>query len=187
MQLRIHDNGGGLTITKLVKRFFGFLIVGVLLGLGCVVFLSRSALAEQADAWHLVPRPQRFTELYFADYLRLSTAPKPGSTQTVAFTVHNLEHRSTAYRYELTSLAADEQTGKTLGSGSIMLAHGQSKVTEQVIAVPSPRKRTLIKVSLSYEGIAFGDSRPTPQTQSIHYWVEATRAVLSDKVHHATK
>lgn len=123
------------------------------------------------EDWQLLPRPQRFTQLYFTNHRELPALIDGHSTQNVAFTVHNFEHQTTSYRYKLIIKSDDNHTEQTLGNGSFELTHGQSRTTNQPITVPPLSKRVMVKVYLEYDGIAFGSNKASLQTQSIHYWI----------------
>jgi hypothetical protein len=45
----------------------------------------------------------------------------PGQPQTVSFTVHNLEYRTTGYRYQITEQSQDGKQSQTLAAGSFTL------------------------------------------------------------------
>lgn len=124
----------------------------------------------------MLPRPQRFTELYFSDYSQLPASLKTGEVHEASFTVHNLEHRATTYRYELWAEAADGKQERRVGKGVFALAHNQSRTVSRTIAVPPLGERMAVKVDLVYRGIAFGDTAASAQKQSIHYWVGLTDA-----------
>jgi len=146
--------------------------------------VGRPTLAKQMDDWLLLPRPERVTELYFVDYRQLSASATPETEQTISFAVHNLEHQTTTYRYTLTAKSEDAEEDHMLGGGSFTLDHDGSKETSRTVTIPKLDGRVAVKVSLEYEGIAFGDSTPTLQTQSIHYWATTPNMPDSDKENH---
>lgn len=69
-------------------------------------------------SWKLLPEPERLTELYFTHPNSLPTSYVPGQTQTVSFTVHNLEYATTDYHYAVTETNQDGSQSQTLASGS---------------------------------------------------------------------
>jgi hypothetical protein len=123
------------------------------------------------DEWRLLPRAERVTELYFTNYRQLPTSANAGAQQTVAFTVHNLEHRTTDYHYKLTAVPEDEKTEHRLGSGNFTLTHNDSLNISRTVTIPMQDKRVAVKVTLKYMGIASGESTLSSQKQAIHYWV----------------
>lgn len=134
-------------------------------------------VAAQLHEWQLSPRPERFTELFFTDAAQVSAiASSPHLTNHIpTFTIHNLEHQSTRYRYEITAIPSDTGVAQPLGGGEATLAHNQRQTFEQTIAIPRFMVRTMVKISLEYEGISFGQNTPSPKGQSIHYWIEGNR------------
>ena len=122
------------------------------------------------DAWRLLPRPERVTELYFTDHRQLPAATTPEVTQTILFTVHNLEHQTTTYYYTLTAMSEDDTTEHPMGGGSFTLAHDRSLTTSKTVTLPLQDERIAVKVNVEYKGVAYGDNKPSTQKQSIHYW-----------------
>jgi hypothetical protein len=132
-------------------------------------------MARQMDDWQLLPRPERVTELYFTDYRQLALSTKHNRTQTVSFTVRNLEHQTTTYHYILSVAAADNMANeRVVGSGSFALAHDGSLTTDKTITLPPLKGHIAVKVDLDYRGIAFGGNTSQNQKQSIHYWTSPT-------------
>ena len=144
-----------------------FLVVGSVISLSVVAITCQSAVAHQMDEWQLLPRPERVTELYFTDY---RDTPRSGLAQTVAFTVHNIEHRTTTYRYKIVIQEEADNKERLMAEGSFTLAHDHSLVTTKNITPTASGKRSSMKVNLEYEGIVRGTRAPTDQKQSIHYW-----------------
>lgn len=121
--------------------------------------------------WLLLPRPQRFTELYFTDHTQIPAAADAGSTQKLLFTVHNLENRDTTYRYQLIAVPENGTPDRPLGEGTVTLTHNQLQTIDQAFVLPAVSGRAAIKINLSYEGIPTAGDAPVLQTQSIHWWV----------------
>jgi len=99
---------------------------------------------------------------------------KLGTTQKLAFTIHNVEHQTTLYRYELIAVASDNNTTQPLDSGVVTLAHDQLQIINKMVKVPSMSSRIAIRVELKYEGIASGNKTPSVQQHAIQYWVKVT-------------
>lgn len=123
-----------------------------------------------------MPRPERLSELYFANYRALPIAAYAGATQRLSFTVHNLEQNTTTYHYKVLALSADSSKQQTLAEGSFTLAQDGFQTTRQTIIVPALDKRTAVRVDLAYTGIAFGQDSPSLQTQSIQHWMTMTES-----------
>lgn len=139
-------------------------------------FAGRTAIAQQLYSWHILPRPQRLTELYFTDYTKLPQLLRAGDTQTLTFTVHNLEHQTTTYHYKVVAISPESGAEQALASGTFMLKHDASHVSQDSIVVPALEPRGGIKVDLFYQGTTLGDDTETIQTQSIHYWAGVREA-----------
>jgi hypothetical protein len=136
-------------------------ILGSVLAIGCltiIITLSSSAIDRQLHSWKLLPEPERLTELYFTDHAALPTSYSPGATQTVSFTVHNLEYRTTSYHFVISQRS---QTGKqTLGLASGNFTLKQNQYSNQKITVSlGDLDRSQVIVSL------------TPGNENINYWV----------------
>ena len=132
-------------------------------------FSSKAAIAAQLNAWKVLPRPERFSELYFTDYARLPITFAPGRLQTVGFGVHNLEHDTIQYRYTIVAQAAGKK--KLLADGQLTLAHDGTQTISRRITVPLLDDRTEVQVQLQYSGIPFGHEAASMETQTIHYWI----------------
>ena len=117
------------------------------------------AINRQMHAWKLLPEPERLTELYFTDHTKLPTSYVPGQTQTVRFTVHNLEYRTTTYHYVITESCPGCAASQTLTRGIFTLGQNQYKKDSVVITLKDVGTRA--KVTVSLQG----------QNESIDYWV----------------
>lgn len=148
-----------------------YLFVMLALLTGGIGLWQRQAIYDQMYDWKLIPRPERLTELYFTDHRNLPATYAPGQQQTVKFTVHNLEHRRTTYKYAVVQQTQDSQTETQLAAGTFALSHDQTQAVTTAITPTNHGGRSRITVNLTYNGIAFGEDDPSKQTQSIHYWV----------------
>ena len=151
-----------------------FLAVGSLTGFGGVIFLNRTAIAKGLDGWHVLPQPERLSELYFTRPRELPESLTPGNPQKISFTVRNLEHRTSTYRFAVTAMSEESGTDYPLGEGVFTLDHDRSQAIDQDVALPALSGRMLLKISLRYEGLVPGSSVASPQSQSIYYWATAT-------------
>lgn len=89
---------------------------------------------RQMRRWKLLPQPERLTELYFSTPNRLPATYKPGQSQTVSFTVHNLEYKTVTYHYTIEQVSQNNNHKLPLASGSFTLAqngyaHPQAQIT----------------------------------------------------------
>lgn len=120
----------------------------------------------------MLPRPERLTELYFTDHAQLPTTYTASNSQTIKFTIHNLEHQTTKYRFRLIAQTANKE--QSLSDDIITLAHGDSQDINQNITVPPLDRRVKIRVNLQYHSIPLGHDTTSLETQDIHYWVNRT-------------
>ena len=98
--------------------------------------------------WKLLPEPERLTELYFTHPNSLPTKYTPGQQQTVAFTVHNLEYRTTTYHYQVTEQAQDGTSTQTLTSGSFTLTQNQFRSNALNITLTDLSQHVKVEVRL---------------------------------------
>ena len=132
--------------------------------------MSKATLTKQLDTLQVLPKPERFTELYFTEHSQLPSAIRTGVPQKIMFTTHNVEHQPTTYRYDVSIIGgAGEQQ---VDSGAFTLNHGETATTIRSLLIPPLDRRVTIQVTLEYEGIGFGDTSPRTQMQSIHYTVD---------------
>ncbi len=50
---------------------------------------------------HLLPEPERLTELYFTDHLKLPSTVARNSSLPISFTIHNIEYQPMSYTYQI--------------------------------------------------------------------------------------
>jgi uncharacterized membrane protein len=106
----------------------GFVVALVVtVGAVIVIVLLAPAIKRQLNAWKLLPEPERLTELYFTNPNNLPTHYTPEKSQTVSFTVHNLEYRTTTYTYIITEQNLTGGQTETLNSGTFTLSQNQYK------------------------------------------------------------
>ncbi len=82
-------------------------------------------IKNQLNAWKLLPQPERLTELYFTQPNNLPTTYTPGQSQTVHFTVHNIEYRAETYPYKIVETSKDASKTQPLASGRFTLLQDQ--------------------------------------------------------------
>lgn len=110
--------------------------------------IFRPAIDRQMHAWKLLPQPEQLTELYFTAPNNLPATYVPGQSQTVSFTVHNLEYRTTTYNYVITEASLDDTTSQTLAHGTFTLAQDQFKKEQLDITLTDIGQRVKVKVGL---------------------------------------
>ena len=176
-----HCRQRSIDISKVFKVTCYFFIACVVVTLGGLFFIKQPAIADQLNAWQVLPRPERFSELYFTDYHQLPATLFAGSNQRIRFTVGNFEHQNTTYYYSVIAFAPDKLIEQPLAHGSFTLDQNQSRATTQAIVIPALSSRIMVQVSLQYRGIVPGASQPSIETQSIHYWLTAPNAPKGTK------
>jgi hypothetical protein len=140
----------------------------MLIALGAI---KHQVIYDQLYSWKLIPRPERLTELYFADGNKLPRSYSPGKPVTISFVTHNLEYQRTDYSYAITQESADGKTAISLIKGDFSLGHDHTRSIKNVVTPADMGQRSRIVVAVTYKGIAFGHDEPTQQKQSIYYWV----------------
>jgi hypothetical protein len=162
--------------TKIARCFNSarvFVVAAGVIGLGIVCFLGVPVVVKQMDAWMLLPREQRFTELYFSDLHNIPNSAVSGAKLDVVFTLHNLEHADVAYNYKIIAVTSDNRVVQVLDAGDINLGNNQFIRTERTITIPPVDDTSVgIRVDLEYQGIAFGSTAPSLEKQSIQYWIK---------------
>jgi hypothetical protein len=145
-----------------IRRFFTIRHV-VVLSMACTCLLAGFFMSPPGvrllNQWKFLPRPERFTELYFTDNQHLPTTFRPGQIQTISFTVRNLERQTIIYKYGIMADAALDQKLALLAHGNFVLHDGQTRTVKVPIQIDSIADRLAVSVVL------------TDQDQSIHYWV----------------
>ena len=146
-------------------------IVLLVLLSGLTYAFGRQAIYNQLNYWMLIPRPERLTELYFDNSTNLPTTYTVNEKQTVEFTIHNIEYRTTTYDYTITQSSEDGKTSKVLASDNLSLGQNQMQAVEVPVTFADLGSRSQIGVRLTFDGIAFGQNNLSQQTQLIFYWV----------------
>lgn len=156
------DSGGNVAEPSVrSRRRLITLVVAVVLVLVALAgaLVSHSQLKRQLDAWGLLPRTQKMTELYFTSPSSLPADFSPRRATPVAFTVHNLEHETVRYRYKIIERSDSGSRPSVLDSGTFTLpSGGYHEELASVLLEPFSR-RVAVEVSLEDQG------------SSIYFWV----------------
>jgi hypothetical protein len=136
-----------------------FAFIAVLIVLAA---LTHSAIARQLNDWKLLPQPERFTELSFTHPTSLPKTYTPNQTQTIAFTVHNVEYRTTDYAYTIAASAAGQT--HILMRGTFMLKQNGTQNVAVLVTIPVLASREEISVNLANV------------STSIDFWLNETEA-----------
>jgi uncharacterized membrane protein len=125
------------------------------------LIITAPAIKRQLNAWKLLPQPERLTELYFTSPNQLPASYTPGQPQTVSFTAHNLEYRTTNYTYQISEQNQAGSATQPLAAGSFVL--GQNQYHTQAVRIPLANLGSRVKVEVALTNV----------NESIDYWVEA--------------
>ena len=102
----------------------------------------------------LVSKPQRYTELYFAQPGNLPVRVAHAPLQ-VGFVIHNAEGSARSYRWSATA----EATGKTrtVGQGEAPVATGDTVSLDPALSIPCTGSKVLVTIRLAQpaESISF--------------------------------
>jgi uncharacterized membrane protein len=120
-------------------------VIIVIIALGAIF---HSAIDRQMRDWKLLPEPERLTELYFTHPNSLPTTYTPGQTQTVDFTVHNLEYRTTDYQYKIIEQSQDGSQSQTQAVGSFTLPQNAYKPEAVMIPTADIGQNAKVEVEL---------------------------------------
>lgn len=69
--------------------------------IGLAIYQESGPIYREMDKLDLIPTPQRFTELYFNNYLTFPKETVKGQSFPISFTIHNLEGTTTTYPYAI--------------------------------------------------------------------------------------
>ncbi len=153
------------------RLMYGLVFCGVLSAGIAFTLLNKSVLAGHLHAWKLLPRPERLTELYFADHEHLPVTLGLADKQTVNFVVNNLEHETVDYTYTIFARSGANGQEAALDTGHVKLDHAASQTITRTITPPQLGRRLAIGVRLAHDEPSVGGDTAKPKTQSIHYWV----------------
>lgn len=82
-----------------MKKYLIFLVVFLIVVALYASYVYRPAIYRQLDALKLIPRPERFTELYFENHTNLPKTIVKNETISFSFTIHNMEGKDMEYPY----------------------------------------------------------------------------------------
>ena len=124
-------------------------------GLALSVLFVATLVIPNAKGLESVPQPsQPVTELYFTDHIHLPTTYYTGESQSVDFTIDNLEGHALTYSYRV------EVNGvPTGGTRTARLDNRQAERFEVAVPIAATSTRASIAVNL------------VDLNQTIQYWV----------------
>jgi uncharacterized membrane protein len=169
---------GFVNLLSRYRKFGIYFFIAIVLVLGVTSIWKHQAIYNQLNSWKLIPRPERLTELYFTDSTKIPSTYSAGQQQTVAFTVHNIEYRTTTYTYQVNQYSQDGKFITLLASSTFQLTQNQSKQLQVPVALVDTGSHSKLEVKLIYDGIIFGSDNPSRETQSIYYWLTQEKLQL---------
>jgi len=134
--------------------------LGVIVVLIALAGIFHSSIDRQMRAWKLLPEPEKLTELYFTHPNSLPTTYVPGQTQTVYFTVHNLEYQTTDYHYTISETNQSGSQSQTLSSASFSLP--QNGYQKEAVNISTIDLGSRVKVEVDLKNVH----------ESIDYWLD---------------
>ena len=141
------------------KYVLGLMIV---IALSFAVYENRKAAYAAMDNLKLIPRPERFTELYFNDHINLPKQFSPGEKISFSFVIHNLEGASKDYPYVVYFKSKDGQL-KNIEEKTVTLADGEVRAIDESYVSESSENQGGIYIKLK------------DQQQEIHFLLSASQ------------
>jgi hypothetical protein len=131
------------------NRKWHIILLFIFLGAIAICYVERELVYRQLDEWKLIPRPERFTELYLENHSAIPQTVVPGQTVPFSFTVRNLEGEAMEYPYEIYALAENDTERRIVARGNLWLEHDGVKVVESAYSFPIDQKRVTVFVELT--------------------------------------
>ena len=85
------------------------LVLLILVAIVSLMYQHKNVVYAKLDALKLIPRPERFTELYFNDHINLPKYIQKGEKISFSFVIHNLEGGNRQYPYAVYFKSLDGQ------------------------------------------------------------------------------
>jgi hypothetical protein len=139
------------------RRYRRGLIVSVIIVVVIGLLLIKPFVTQRLNHWRLLPEHERFTELYFTHPDSLPGYYLPGLAQSLSFTTHDLEYRTTVYDYAIIEQSADRSQAVVLDNGTFTLHQNQYKTVTHALKFTDVGQRIKITVQLTntHESIAY--------------------------------
>ena len=107
--------------------------------------------------YHLLPEPEKFTELYFENHQNLPSRVEAGEKYTFAFSVHSEEQVPMTYPYRI--YIQTDKKRIPVQTGTFSLVQDQKKTFQEKFLAPSYNKSAEVVVEL------------VNKNQSIDFWI----------------
>lgn len=129
---------------KNVVYYYCFLVGIVFLA---ILFIFETTITQIFADSNLLPKKEKFTELYFNDHQSLPTRVLQRKEYPFSFTVHNLEQKSVEYPYEVYTQTKDNKKD-ILSTGKFTLDHNKYKTVYETLNMASVAGRMKVVVNL---------------------------------------
>jgi len=150
---------------RILKMFFTarviiYIDIIIILILGGALLFNNPTVRQ---TWVLATtiQPERFTELYFENHTELPKFATKDESYEFKFTIHNLEHQTKQYKYEI-SITDDKEDKQILKVKTLTLKHDEFatipiyfKLLKQV-----DKARVVVKLVNKDQEIAFWIRKP---------------------------
>lgn len=157
-----------VALHRSITNYALYIFFTILIVVAVVIVVNPGNVAKHfLSTFQLWPNPERITELYFTRSDDLPTSFTPTEALPVDFTVHNQEHQTTRYTYEVLQTDATETQQHTLARGTFTLPGGATKAESTAVMPRNIPKQSKISVHLT----RVADTDQANKTYSISYWI----------------
>jgi len=105
-------------------------VLFILAAVGFVIYQYKNTVYVQLYARKLIPRQERFTELYFNDHINLPKQISRSENISFSFVIHNLEGESREYPYLVYFKSQNGQI-TNIEENTVTLSNGNYKTIEE--------------------------------------------------------
>jgi hypothetical protein len=99
----------------------------------------------------LIPRPERFTELYLNDHTTLPKTLHKGAVVPFSFTIHNLNGQTVMYHYVVYAQSIDGST-TTIDTNTVRIDDGESTIIRKFYTYNATSTPITIYIELPDQG-----------------------------------
>ena len=149
------------------EKRINWLYLGIgLAALVALVLLFRQPLYDKLYSWDLIPKPEAYTELYFA-----TTPPasfQPGQPYTVSFTLRNAQYQTTDYTYTIDQLDGSGAVIAQLARSSLSLNQDDKTTVNVPVTFIDNNATAKVRVTITF----LEKDKQSPTTESIYYLVK---------------
>lgn len=157
--MELYNTATTQNTNKFVYRLNVFLFYLIIIMLGILLIRTATLNKDFMNSIALATsiQPEKFTELYFENHLKLPSTIKPNQTITFSFTVHNVEYQTYTYPYDVYIY----ENGKKIeiDKGAFTLPSNGYKTISESYTVTNPFQKARLIVEL------------TNNKQQIFFWI----------------